>query len=83
MVKKFRSTHVAAFWHVTPCGDVVGYRRFGGPGCLCLHHISTRRHNPEDGLKSILGKVLCHERIREGLTARLRRRTEHHSTLDG
>jgi hypothetical protein len=25
---------VAVFWVVTPCSDVVGYQRFGGPCCL-------------------------------------------------
>jgi hypothetical protein len=25
------------FWVVTPCIDVVGYQRFGGPCCLHLH----------------------------------------------
>jgi hypothetical protein len=25
---------VAVFWVVTPCSDVVGYQRFGGPYCL-------------------------------------------------
>jgi len=24
------------FWIMTPCSDVVGYRRFGGPCCLHL-----------------------------------------------
>jgi hypothetical protein len=24
------------FWVVTPCSDVLGYRRFGGPCCLRL-----------------------------------------------
>jgi hypothetical protein len=27
---------VAVFWVMTPCSDVVGYRRFGGPYCLHL-----------------------------------------------
>jgi len=27
---------VAVFWVMTPCSDVVGYRRFGGPCCLRL-----------------------------------------------
>jgi len=25
------------FWVVTPCGDVVGYQRFGGPCCIHAH----------------------------------------------
>jgi hypothetical protein len=28
---------VEVFWVVTPCGVVVGYRRFRGPCCLSLH----------------------------------------------
>jgi len=28
--------HVAVLWFVTPCSDVVGYQRFGGP--WSLHH---------------------------------------------
>jgi hypothetical protein len=27
---------VAVFWVMTLCGDVAGYRRFGGPYCLYL-----------------------------------------------
>jgi hypothetical protein len=27
---------VEVFWVMTPCSDVVGYRRFGGPYCLYL-----------------------------------------------
>jgi len=27
----------AVFWILTPCNDVVGYRRFGGPYCPYLH----------------------------------------------
>jgi len=35
---------VDVFWIVTPCNDVVGYRRFGRTSC----HNTARRHNPED-----------------------------------
>jgi len=28
--------HVAVFWVVTPCSDVVGYQRFGRPCCIHL-----------------------------------------------
>jgi hypothetical protein len=28
---------VTVFWIVTPCSDVIGYRRFGGSFCLHLH----------------------------------------------
>jgi hypothetical protein len=27
---------VVVFWVMTPCSDVVGYQRFGGPCCLHL-----------------------------------------------
>jgi hypothetical protein len=30
------SIQVLVFWIVTPCGDVLGYQRFGGPSCLLL-----------------------------------------------
>jgi hypothetical protein len=42
--------HLKVFWVVTPCSDVVGYRRFGGPCCsetLVSYHSTPRRHNPE------------------------------------
>jgi len=29
---------VVIFWVVTPCNDVVGYQRFGGPCCLHLQN---------------------------------------------
>jgi len=28
--------HVVVFWVVMPCGDIIGYRRFGRPSCLHL-----------------------------------------------
>jgi len=28
--------YAVVFWVVTPCRDVVRYRRFGGPSCLHL-----------------------------------------------
>jgi len=33
-------------WVVTPCGDIAGYQRFGGPYCRHLQSKTTRRHNP-------------------------------------
>jgi hypothetical protein len=27
----YKSVFVAVFWFVTPCNDVIGYGRFGGP----------------------------------------------------
>jgi hypothetical protein len=39
---------VAVFWIVTPCSDVVGYRRFGEPCCL---------HHPEDEDGMVLRNV--------------------------
>jgi hypothetical protein len=39
--------HVEVLWVVTPCSVVVGYQRFGGPCCFCLHNI-TRHLKPED-----------------------------------
>jgi len=38
-------TEVDVFWIMTPCSDVVGYQRFGGPSCLHLYHIATRRYD--------------------------------------
>jgi len=53
---------VKVFWVVTPCSDMVGYQRFGGPRCifqgemttwtsekLLPYHKTTWRLNPEDG----------------------------------
>jgi hypothetical protein len=48
------SVQVKVLWVLTPCSDVVAYKRFGGHCCLHLqgevvsYHITTRRHNPED-----------------------------------
>jgi len=32
---------VVVMWVVTPCNDVVGYRRFGGPCCFHLQVVTT------------------------------------------
>jgi len=55
---------IVVFWVVMPCSDVVGYRRFGGPCCLHLHHSSSalgrwRRQGPpkSDYLASQLRKL--------------------------
>jgi hypothetical protein len=32
---------IELFWVVTPCGNVIGYQRFGGPCCLHLHWVVT------------------------------------------
>jgi hypothetical protein len=33
---RFKHALATLFWVVTPCSDVVGYLRFGGPCCLHL-----------------------------------------------
>jgi len=40
------SKQVEFCWVVTLCSVLVGYQRFGGPGCH--FHNTTRRNNPED-----------------------------------
>jgi hypothetical protein len=42
---------VLVFWIVTPCSDVAGYRRLGGPCCLHLQVIPPHLHRREN-LKS-------------------------------
>jgi hypothetical protein len=39
---------VMVFFVTTLFSNVVGHQCFGGPCCLCLHHITTWRHNQED-----------------------------------
>jgi hypothetical protein len=40
-----RVIHVEVVWVVTPCGVVVGYKRFGGPYCLHLRHRDSDNKN--------------------------------------
>jgi hypothetical protein len=43
---------VEAFWVVTPCSVVVGYKRFGGPRCLHLQG-EVKRWYPTPTLRGI------------------------------
>jgi hypothetical protein len=52
-ITKFANLQVMIFWVVTPCSDVVGCQRFGGP--CCLHLQGEGRMNaarPSDNLVS-------------------------------
>jgi hypothetical protein len=44
---------VVVFWVVTPCSDVIGYQRFGGP--CCLH----RQGEVVNGYRKAKGKVVA------------------------
>jgi len=37
---------VEVSWDLTPCSDVVGYQRFGGPCCFHLYHAVSQPRRP-------------------------------------
>jgi len=57
--------HVMVFWVVTPCSDVVGFQRFGGPCCLhpqgevndTVKRVIGRERSECE--KSVFGNALC------------------------
>jgi hypothetical protein len=47
-------TQIVVFWILTPCSDLIGYRRFGG---LCYLHLQTEYLNNYENMKPREGEM--------------------------